>query len=146
MRLCAGGGSHLSQQPALCGRQSPAGRVFPRAPDGRWRAPRRPGRQWIITEGEWWQRYTYEGGPPYYEATGVTSGQQHGPTHDSEPPDAVARPSRRRRSRRHREKELHDGKSGTTIQCLGSGWGFFGVGWLFWLTQWPPFNYRWLNC
>ena len=34
----------------------------------------------------------------YYEATGVTSGQQHGPTHDSEPPAAAARPSQRARS------------------------------------------------
>lgn len=60
----------------------------------------------------------------------MTSGQQHGLTHDSEPPDAVARPSRRRRSRRHRESNLPDGKCGTTMLYLGSGWGFFGVGWL----------------
>jgi hypothetical protein len=72
------------------------------------------------------KKKTYEGGLPYYEATGVTSGQQHGPTHDSEPPAAVARPSRRRRSRRHRESNLPDVKCGTMILCLGSGWGFFG--------------------
>jgi len=64
---------------------------------------------------------TFEGGQSYYEATGVTSGQQHGPTHDSEPPDAVARPSRRRRSRRHRESNLLDGKYGKTMLYLGSG-------------------------
>ena len=74
------------------------------------------------------RKQTYEGGHPYYEAMGVTSGQQHGPTHDSEPPDAVARPSRRRRSRRHRENNLLDGKYCTTMLYLGSGWGFFGGG------------------
>ena len=55
------------------------------------------------------RKQTYEGGQPYYEAMGVTSGQQHGPTHDSEPPDAVARPSRGRRRRTHRERELPNG-------------------------------------